>query len=128
MKPQSERPIYECDKLDQGTASKLLINLFGSTLYEVMIMPKQKKEEKQSSSRSIMQQAEMNVSVPAELLKRAEKEVKNMDYITPFSLAQKLSISMSTSRKLLKMLEQSKAVEAVSKNRRSPVFIAKKTE
>lgn len=91
-------------------------------------MPKQKKEEKQqSSSRSIMQQAEMNVSVPADLFRRAEREVKSMDYITPFSLAQKLSVSLSTARKILKMLEQSKAVEIVSRNRRSPIYVPKKS-
>ncbi|MGB9785437.1 MAG: 30S ribosomal protein S25e [Fervidicoccaceae archaeon] len=90
-------------------------------------MPKQKKEEKQqSSARSLVQQAEMNVSVPTDLLKRAEREVKGMDYITPFSLAQKLSVSISTARKILKMLEESKAVEIVSRNRRSPVYAPKK--
>jgi len=90
-------------------------------------MPKQKKEEKQqTSSRTIVQQAEVDVSVPAELLKRAEREVKGMDYITPFSLAQKLSVSLSTAKKILRMLEESKAVELVSRSRRSPLFVPKK--
>jgi len=90
-------------------------------------MPKQKKEEKQqTSSRTIVQQAEMDVSVPAELLKRAEREVKGMDYITPFSLAQKLSVSLSTAKKILRMLEESKAVELVSRSRRSPLYVPKK--
>jgi len=90
-------------------------------------MPKQKKEEKQqTSSRTIVQQVEMDVSVPAELLKRAEREVKGMDYITPFSLAQKLNVSLSTAKKILRMLEESKAVELVSRSRRSPLYVPKK--
>ncbi|MEM0021304.1 MAG: hypothetical protein QW039_02475 [Fervidicoccaceae archaeon] len=91
-------------------------------------MPKQKKEEKGQTGRSAIQQAEMNVSAPTELIRRAEREVKGMEYITPFSLAQKLGVSLSTSKKILKALEQNKLIEAVNRNRRSPIYISKKNE
>lgn len=88
-------------------------------------MPKKKEvEEQKTKSRSITEQAEMDVSVPDELLKRAEKEIKQMEYVTPYILAQKLSVSISTAKKVLRILAQKGSVKQVVPGRRSPIYVS----
>jgi ribosomal protein S25 len=63
-----------------------------------MARKKGKKEsEQKTKTRSITEQALLDVAVPEDLYKRASREIKSMEYITPFTLSQKLGVSISTS-------------------------------
>ncbi len=91
-------------------------------------MAKKKKEStKQSKARSIVQQAEYDVSLPKELIERAKRDVKREKYLTPFKLHQKYNISLSTARKLLKALEEEGVIIKFTSNRRSPVYVPKES-
>ncbi|HEW64354.1 30S ribosomal protein S25e [Fervidicoccus fontis] len=87
-------------------------------------MPKKREGgEEKPKARTMTEQAEMNVSVPDELLKRAERELKQVEYITPFMLSQKLSVSISTSKKILKMLAEKGTLKTIVQNRRAPIYV-----
>ncbi len=88
-------------------------------------MAKKKKKDtgKQSKGRSIVQQAEYDVSLPKELVERAKRDIKREKYLTPFKVHQKYNISLSTARKLLRALEEEGVLVKFSANRRSPVYV-----
>ena len=50
------------------------------------------------------------------LIKKALRVVKEMDVVTPYSLANSLNIRLSLARKVLRELEHSKAIKVVSKH------------
>lgn len=90
-------------------------------------MAKKKKggggEEKKG--RSIVVQAEYDVSVPKELLERARRDAKRERYLTPWTVSQKYNVSLSTARKLLRMLEEEGVIVRFSGSRRAPVYLPK---
>ncbi len=89
-------------------------------------MAKKKKQQTQpQKARSVTEQAVYNVAVPEELLKRAEKEFPKESYWTPYKAAQKYGLTLSTARKLLKMLEEKGVLSLYTPNKRSPVYVPK---
>ena len=85
-----------------------------------------KKQQTAAKARSITDQAMYNVSVPDALLSRAEKDLVREAYMTPYTVAQKYNVTISTARKLLKMLEEKGVLKLYSKSRRSPVYVPAK--
>ena len=76
-------------------------------------------------SRTLTEQARYDVSVPEELLNRARRDLVKEAYLTPFKVAQRYNITISTARKVLKMLEEEGVLVLFTPNRRSPVFVPK---
>ena len=90
-------------------------------------MAKKKKQAAQvQKARSATEQAVYNVAVPAELVKRAEKEFPKESYWTPFKVAQKYNMTLSSARKLLKIMEEKGVIALYTRNRRSPVYVPRK--
>ncbi len=81
------------------------------------------KGEQKKQARSAVTQAMYDVSVPPELLERAKRDAKREKYLTPFTVAQKYNVSISTARKLLRMLAEEGVIVYFSRSRRSPVYV-----
>jgi ribosomal protein S25 len=91
-----------------------------------MAKKKGKKEtEQKAKPRSITEQALLDVAVPEDLYKRSSREIKSMEYITPFTLSQKLGVSISTSKKIIRRLSNEGLLILYSPGRRSPVYVRK---
>ena len=52
-----------------------------------------------------------------QLIKKTLKVIREMDVITPYSLANALNIRLSLARKVIKELETSEAIEVIAKHR-----------
>lgn len=85
-----------------------------------------KKQQAPQKARSITDQAMYNVSVPDALLVRAEKDLVREVYMTPYTVAQRYNVTISTARKLLRMLAEKGVLKLYSRNRRSPVYVPAK--
>ena len=88
-------------------------------------MAKKKKGEEKGGGkgRSVVEQAIYDVSLPPELLERAKKDIRREKYLTPYKIAQKYSVTISTARKLIKALEEEGLIVKFSGSRRSPVYV-----
>ncbi|MCE4614251.1 MAG: 30S ribosomal protein S25e [Desulfurococcales archaeon] len=90
-------------------------------------MAKKKKQSSQpQKARSMTEQAMYNVAVPEELIKRAEKEFPKESYWTPFKVAQKYNLTLSSAKKLLRIMEEKGVVALYTPNKRSPVYVPEK--
>ncbi len=78
---------------------------------------------KKAGVRSLAEQARYDVSVPVELVERAKKELVRDRYLTPFRVAQRYNVTLSTARKLLRILEEEGLVVLFTRNRRSPLYL-----
>ena len=76
-----------------------------------------------AQARTMVQQAEYDVSLPEELVERAKRDFRREKYLTPFRVHQKYSISLTTARKLLKKLEEEGVLVKFTANRRSPIYV-----
>ncbi|MEB3773735.1 MAG: 30S ribosomal protein S25e [Desulfurococcales archaeon] len=74
-------------------------------------------------TRSLAEQARYDVSVPQELINRAKRDLVREQYLTPFKVAQRYNVTISTARKVLKMLEAEGVLVLFTPNRRSPVYV-----
>ncbi len=90
-----------------------------------MAKKKGKREEGGQKGRSLVTQALYDVSVPPELLERAKKDARREKYLTPYTVSQKYNVTISTARKLLRMLEEEGVIVKFSSSRRSPVYVPK---
>ncbi|MCE4602915.1 MAG: 30S ribosomal protein S25e [Desulfurococcales archaeon] len=88
-------------------------------------MAKQKQGKGKGVSRSLTEQARYDVSVPEELLKRARRDLARESYVTPFKVSQRYNVTISTARKVLRMLEEEGTLVLFTPNRRSPVYVPK---
>ncbi|MCE4627663.1 MAG: 30S ribosomal protein S25e [Desulfurococcales archaeon] len=86
---------------------------------------KKGKGAQQKQARSLVKQAEYDVSLAPELLERARRDIKREKYLTPFKVHQKYNVSLSTARKLLKALEEEGLIVKFTPNRRSPIYVPK---
>ena len=68
-------------------------------------------------------QALPQVTVTAELVSRAKKEVARMKYVTPYRLSSALSVNMSVARKLMRQLIKDGDLVPLIKNRRLVVAV-----
>ncbi len=82
-----------------------------------------KKAKIETTKLSITQQAVYDVSVPEELYERAKREIKGESLITPFSLSQKLGVSISTAKKILRRMHSEGIVTLYSPGKRCPVYV-----
>ncbi|MEB3780280.1 MAG: hypothetical protein GSR85_08640 [Desulfurococcales archaeon] len=80
---------------------------------------------KKAGVRSLAEQARYDVSVPTELVERARRELVRDRYLTPFRVAQRYNVTLSTARKLLKILEDEGLIVLFTPNRRSPLYLPK---
>ncbi len=93
--------------------------------------PKKKgKSDKQQKyldkgSRSITQQALYEAHAPKELVDRVRRDIKRrqFDYLTPYLLSEKYTVTISTAKKILKELLDGGEIKLFSAGRRSPVYI-----
>lgn len=76
-----------------------------------------------AQARSLVEQAEYDVSLPEELVERAKRDLRREKYLTPFRVHQKYNVSLTTARKLLRRLEEEGLIVKFSSNRRSPVYV-----
>ncbi len=58
-----------------------------------------------------------------EVIKNAEKVVKHMKFVTPSALADKLGISMSLAKRILRDLETKGMLKVYAKNRRVQIYV-----
>lgn len=95
------------------------------------LAPRKKgKSEKQQKyldkgSRSITQQALYEAHAPRELVDRVRRDIKRrqFDYLTPYMLSEKYTVTISTAKKILKELLEEGEIKLFSAGRRSPVYV-----
>ncbi len=96
-----------------------------------ILAPKKKsKSEKHQKyidkgSRSITQQALYEAHAPKELVDRVRRDIRRrqFDYLTPYLLSEKYTVTISTAKKILRELLEEGAIELFSAGRRSPVYV-----
>jgi len=86
-----------------------------------------KRKGKQPQQASVIQKTTYEVTLPEDLYRRAKREVLNEKAVTPFTLAQKLGISISASKRILKRLEDEGVVKLYSPGKRCPVYVPVKS-
>ena len=91
-------------------------------------MPKQKKGAEKKEARGTVKQAAYDVGLPVEILEEVRKGLKRESYLTPFKVAQRYNVSLSTAKRVLRALEEEGLVVRSSGTRRSPVFVPKGKE
>ncbi len=85
------------------------------------------RKSRQPQQASVVQKTTYDVTLPEELYKKAKREVLNEKAITPFTLAQKLGISISASKRILRRLESEGIVKLYSPGKRCPIYIPVKS-
>lgn len=76
-------------------------------------------------NRSIVKQALYDSHAADELVNRVRKDLKRgqFSYLTPYLVSEKYSISISTAKKILRVLLNENAVRMFSGGRRSPLYV-----
>ncbi len=82
-----------------------------------------KGKQQASKGRSLVTQAEYDVSLPKELLERAKKDLRREKYLTPYRLSQKYNVTLSTARKIIRALEEEGLIVRFGGSRRTPVYV-----
>ncbi len=96
---------------------------------KVLAPKKKSRQEKQKyldrGSRSITQQALYEAHAPKELVDRVRRDIKRrqFDYLTPYLLSEKYTVTISTAKKILKELVEEGAIRLFSAGRRSPIYV-----
>ena len=86
-----------------------------------------RRKGKQPQQASVIQKTTYEVTLPEDLYRRAKREVLNEKAITPFMLAQKLGVSISASKRILRRLESEGVVKLYSPGKRCPIYIPVKS-
>ncbi len=89
-------------------------------------MPKKKgKKEGYSDKgqRSIVQQALYDVSVQQELLDKIAKDAKHQKFLTPYMVHERYGVSITTARKVLRMLAEQGVLKLYMPGRRTPIYV-----
>jgi len=68
---------------------------------------------------------EYTAFVPEDLYKRIVREIRREKYLTPYTLAEKYSMTLSLAKKVLSRLEKEGIVELYAPNRRSAIYLVK---
>ncbi len=87
-----------------------------------------KKKKEVSVTRKAKEQALYDAVVPQELIERAKRELVKERCITPFMVAQRYSIKLSSAKKLLRILWSMNIIEPYNYNRRVPIFVPKSSK
>ncbi len=76
-------------------------------------------------SRSIVKQALYDSHTADELVNRVRKDLKRgqFSYLTPYLVSEKYSISISTAKKILRVLLNENAIRVFSGGRRAPLYV-----
>jgi len=91
-------------------------------------MPRKKKEKKETTQTS-RTATQVEVGLDETTIKRSEKIVSELSYVTPYMLSQKLGSSISMARKALRFLAEKGVVKLYSPGKRDPIYIPiKKTQ
>lgn len=77
--------------------------------------PKQRREPEK-------EQAKKKVLGEREIVSRALREVTQLEYITPYTLATRMEIKIGAAKRLLRELEEQGKVRLISPNKRSPLY------
>ncbi len=89
-------------------------------------LKEQIKEQKEKAAKTTKKE-EKTKRTPAELeaslIARAKKELVSLDYITPYQVKEKLGISYTLARKLLKYLSEEGFLYLYSGNRRIKIYV-----
>lgn len=75
--------------------------------------------------RSIVKQALYDAHATDELVNRVKKDVKRgqYSYLTPYLVSERYSISISTAKKILRVLLDEGVINMFSSGRRSPIYV-----
>lgn len=75
--------------------------------------------EERKSTRGVTQR----VVSEGDVLRKAEAMVKRMQYVTPYTLANKMEIGIGLAKRILRDLETKGVIKLYSKNRRVQVYV-----
>jgi len=79
-------------------------------------------------ARSTVQQAAYDVGLPEEILSKVRGDLRRERYLTPFKVAQRYDVSVSTAKRILKALEEEGLLRRVGGTRRTPIYVPKGKE
>ncbi|MFN4046328.1 MAG: hypothetical protein ACK4H7_03200 [Acidilobaceae archaeon] len=86
---------------------------------------KPKKVEKVAEVKGAYVDALVETGLAPDLIEKARREVVKEKYLTPFRVAQKYGIKVSTARRLLKILAGEGVITLHSSGRRAPIYVPK---
>ncbi|MCE4613076.1 MAG: hypothetical protein F7C07_04525 [Desulfurococcales archaeon] len=72
-------------------------------------------------------EAELDPRITSEILDRAFKELPREKSLTPFKVATRLGIPISSAKRVLRLLESKGLVKLYSPNRRNPIYVPQAT-
>ncbi|MCS7107403.1 MAG: hypothetical protein NZ902_04800 [Acidilobaceae archaeon] len=84
--------------------------------------PKRAKKQEKVELKPEYVQAQLETNLSQEILVKAKAELPKEKYVTPFKVAQKYGIKISTAKRLLKILAGEEVLVRAGGNRRAPIF------
>jgi len=87
---------------------------------------RQRKEEAKRRKERVMKEERIESKtsfVASELLAKAQREIKGIKVITPYTLMGKLNVTYSVAKDILEVLERKNVVKLMTRNRRVAVYV-----
>ncbi len=97
-----------------------------SQLAKRMEREKERKEREKLAARVMESEGRRRLSwVTDDVIRKIIDEVRNVKVITPYELASKYELKISTAKKILRMLANQGLLELVDKSRRVEIYVPK---
>ena len=87
---------------------------------------KKSKKKTEEPQRTKSERAPTFLGLEESVLRQAEREAGQAKYLTPFTLSQRLGISVSYAKNILRELEKRGRVKLYSPGKRDPIYVPAK--
>jgi len=111
---------------DSGNAkTKLVTNPCETNMWWFNMAKKKakKREQPQTAIADKRERQGIITEIDDKMVKQAEREISQSNYITPYKLSQKLGTTISIAKKVLRELERQGKIKLYSPGKRDPVYI-----
>ncbi|MEL9929391.1 MAG: 30S ribosomal protein S25e [Sulfolobales archaeon] len=102
-----------------GTKGKKPISAMEKRQKKTMETAKKEKEKPSKKEESRKGASVLN----EEIIERAKKEIKDLKVITPYTIKEKMGVSYSIARQLLRYMESENIIRLYSANRRIKIYV-----
>jgi small subunit ribosomal protein S25e len=108
-----------------GGQSKKPLSIVEKRQQKIVQEAEKKKEKRgQAKQTQVKESASKQVEIDEGVINKVLEEISKEKFITPYILSERLSISMTSSKHLLRKLREMGKVRLVSKNRRIEIYQA----
>lgn len=84
-----------------------------------------RKGESSESVKKSIGKAVLDATLPQELVDNVEREARKSKYMTPYLVAEKFEVKISTAKKILRNLAEKGVLKLYSGGSRSPIYVVR---